>query len=300
MTKGRQLRIHSRRSRVVRLWAGLAALLVVPATTIGVSASAAGAAGSNALTVKAGEYVYQLKGSPKAGWTQITFDNTGVEDHMIAMFKLKKGVTNAQLKKAILANDQAAIGKISAPGNVSGTPALVGPGQKTTTLSELPAGHYGMACFVPAPDGSPHAAHGMFKVFDVAAGKSTLKPPTDGVADVTLTDTGITTPSGNAPKNLTAKVTNSGTTPHSFQLIKLNTGRTLDEAKVYFDSLFNTGKAEGEAPGTLVGGVESVAPGGMAYLEWSLPAGTYAYVSTDGNAPDDDYAKGLKGEFTIA
>jgi hypothetical protein len=96
------------------------------------------------------------------------------------------------------------------------------------------------------------------------------------------------------------KVTNAGTTPHSFQLIKLNAGKTLDEAKVYFDTLFNTGKAEGEAPGVLVGGVESVAPGGMAYVVWSLPAGNYGYVSTDGDAPNDDYAKGLKGGFTIS
>jgi hypothetical protein len=38
----------------------------------------------------------------------------------------------------------------------------------------------------------------------------------------------------------------------------------------------------------------------MAYLEWSLPAGNYGYVSTDGDAPNDDYAKGLKGGFTIS
>ena len=71
----------------------------------------------------------------------------------------------------------------------SGTPGVIGPGQKTTTYTQLPAGTYGIACFIPAPDGSPHAAHGMYKVFTVS-GKSNLKPPTDGVADVTLTDTG--------------------------------------------------------------------------------------------------------------
>ena len=53
---------HSRRSRVARFWAALAALVVVPAT-LAVSTSSAGAAGSNTLTVKAGEYTYQLKGS---------------------------------------------------------------------------------------------------------------------------------------------------------------------------------------------------------------------------------------------
>jgi hypothetical protein len=275
--------------------------LVVPAT-LGVSAPAAGAAAGSTLTVKAGEYVYQLKGKAQAGWTQIDFQNAGVEDHMMAVFKLKKGVTAAQLKKALLSNDQAAFGKISGvkgDPSVSGVPAVVGPGQSTTTLTELTAGHYGIACFIPAPDGTPHAAHGMVKVFDVS-GKSKLKPPTDGVADVTLTDTAITVPPGDAPKALTVKVTNEGSAPHSFQLIKLNEGKTVDDAKTYFDNLFNTGKAEGEAPATLVGGVATIVPGGMAYVQWTLPAGNYAYVSTDGDAPNDDFAKGLKGQFTIS
>ena len=82
----------------------------------------------------------------------------------------------------------------------------------------------------------------MFKVFTVA-GKSSLKPPTDGVAEVTLTDTAITVPPGDAPKNLTVKVTNDGTTPHSFQLVELADGKTLDDANTYFNTLFNTGKA---------------------------------------------------------
>jgi hypothetical protein len=277
------------------------ALLVVPAT-IGVAASAASASGSNTLTVKAGEYVYLLKGSPKAGWTQINFDNAGVEDHMMAAFKLKKGVTAAQVKKALLSNDDAATTKImgsSGDTTVFGTPGVLGPGQKATTLTELTAGHYGIVCFVAAADGTPHLAHGMVKVFDVS-GKSNLKPPTDGVADVTLSDTAITVPPGAAPKNLNVKVTNDGTTAHGFQLVKLNDGKTLDEAKAYFDALINTGKADGEAPGVLVGGVSSVAPGGMAYVEWTLPAGHYGYVSSDGNdPPNDDYTKGLKGEFDV-
>ena len=82
-------------------------------------------------------------------------------------------------------------------------------------------------------------------------------------------------PSGNAPKNTTVKVTNSGTTPHSFEIVKLNDGKTLDDAKTYFDTLFNTGKApEGDAPAVLVGGVESVTPnGGVGYLELDPPGG---------------------------
>jgi hypothetical protein len=297
------VRIHTRRSRAARLWAALAALVVVPAT-LAVSTSGAGAAGSNTLTVKAGEYTYQLKGSPKAGWTQIDFDNAGVEDHMMAVFKLKKGTTAAQLKKAFASEDDSAFEKIADTSkgdpSVSGVPALVGPGQKSTTMTKLAAGTYGIACFVPAPDGSPHVAHGMFKVFKVA-GKSNLTPPQDGVQDVTLSDTAITVPPGDAPKSVTLKVTNEGTAPHSFQLVKLADGKTPADANTYFNTFFSTGTApEGEPPGVLVGGVSTLAPNGMAYLEWSLPAGNYGYVSTEGEAPDDDFTKGLQGTFTIS
>ena len=53
------------------------------------------------------------------------------------------------------------------------------------------------------------------------------------------------------------------------------------------------------SPGEVVGGVSVLPPNGMAYLEVSLAPGHYAYVSTGGDAPNDDYAKGLKGEFDV-
>ena len=75
-------------------------------------------------------------------------------------------------------------------------------------MTELTAGTYGLVCFIPAPDGAPHAAHGMFKVFTVS-GKSNLKPPTDGVAEVSISDTAITAAvAGDAAQELTLKVTN--------------------------------------------------------------------------------------------
>jgi len=278
------------------------ALAIVP-STIGVAVTSAGAAGSNSLTVKAGEYVYKLSGSAKAGWTKINFDNAGVEDHMMAVVQLKPGVTVKQLKAAALSQDQSAFEKIAAPkadpNGVSGVPDLIGPGQKTSTITELPAGHYGILCFVPAPDGKSHVAHGMVKTFDVAKGKSSLKPPTSGVTDVSISDTAITFPTDNLGRNLSLKVTNEGSAVHSFTLVKVNEGKTLDEVKAYFDAFFNGQAPAGNPPGAIVGGISSINPGGMAYLEQTLTAGHYGYVSTQGTAPDDDYTKGLKGEFDV-
>ena len=220
---------------------------------------------------------------------------------MMAVVALKKGVTAAQLKKTALSNDNAAFAKIAqGDGNVYGLPEVLGPGQETGTWTELKAGHYGVMCFVPAPDGSPHFAHGMVKTFDVTGSKSSAKPPQDGVVDVTLTDTSIKVPAGDAPQHATIKVTNSGTAPHNFSIVKLEPGKTLDDAKAYFDTLFNTGTAPaGTPPATLVGGVGDILPGGIAYLDWNLKPGHYGYVSTDGDAPNDDYTKGMKGEFDV-
>ena len=107
--------------------ASLAATLAMCLVTVGVSAAvapSAGAAGSNTLTVKAGEYTYKFSGSPKAGWTQINFENDGVEYHMMAILPLKKGVTVAQLTKAAESPDPSAFDPIVGKGQVFGAPTL--------------------------------------------------------------------------------------------------------------------------------------------------------------------------------
>jgi hypothetical protein len=286
------VRTHTRRSRVVRFWAALAALVVVPAT-LGVSTgSAASAAGSNTLTVKAGEYTYQLKGSPKAGWTQINFDNAGVEDHMMALFKLKPGTTGAQLKKALLSSDQNALETIAAPGGdptVFGTPAPLSPKASTTTVTKLAAGTYGMACFFPAPDGSPHAAHGMYKVFKVS-GKSSATPPTDGVSEVTIADSGITAPSSGVPAHGWVKVTNNATNGRDLTVAKYTSdSATFDQANAYYSEYFSSGKLPaGDAPATLQGGIGGLAPGGVGYFQADLDSsGKYVFVSSNNDADND-------------
>ncbi len=137
---------------------GFAAIVAACLVTMGVSAGvapSAGAAGSNTLTVKAGEYTYKLSGSPKAGYTQINFQNDGVEYHMMAVFPLKKGVTVAQIKKAAASQDQSAFDPLAGKGQVFGAPNLLSPGSHTSVITKLPAGHYGVLCFITAPDGEP-------------------------------------------------------------------------------------------------------------------------------------------------
>jgi len=284
-----------------------AALVVLVAaacvTTLGMRPG--GAASGNALNVTAGEYVYQLKGAPKPGWVTVNFKNSGVEMHMLDILALKPGVTVAQLKTAVTSTDQSAGDalidtSVGVDGNVAGGPTLIGPKQATTTTTQLAAGHYGMLCFVPAAgDGQPHAAHGMIKVFDVKGAKSSAKPPTTQ-ATVTLKDDGIDFPLTNPGRNLSLKIANAGTTPHSLTFVKINSGKTLDDVKTYFDAFFAGQNPAGDAPGQIVGGMAAIAPGTFGYLQQTLTAGNYGYVSTEGDDPaNDDSTRGLKGEFTV-
>lgn len=281
----------------------VAAVLAVAATGV-VAAPPTVAASGNALSVTAGEYVYQLKGSPQPGWVTINFKNAGTEFHMLAMFAVKPGVTVAQLKQALATNQDSAFDplvdkSVGEDGNVAGGPTLLGPKQATTTTTQLAAGRYGMMCFISAPDGTPHAAHGMIKVFDVKGAKSGAKPPTTQ-ATVTLNDDGIDFPLTNPGHNLSLKITNAGTTPHSFTIVKLESGKTLDDAKAYYDAFFNGQNPAGDPPGQIVGGMGAIAPGTSGYLQQTLTTGHYGYVSTEGDDPaNDDSVKGLKGEFTV-
>jgi len=282
--------MQKRRVRGVRFWAGLTALLVVPAT-IGAAVSSAGATGSNKLTVTAGEYTYKFSGAPKPGNMEVAFKNAGVEYHMMGLVHLKPNVTVKQLKTALLSNDPAAGKDLTVgEGNVANTPNFLAPDQSTTTIANLPAGHYGVFCFVPAPDGKSHVEHGMVKTFDIKGSKSSYKPPTSGVADVTITDAGITLPSSGVPANTWIKIANNTAVPRDLTLAQyLTPGATYESGTAYFDEFFSSGKLPaGDPPVSVNGGVTAIAPNSSAYLEVAMRnGGKYAFTSSN-TAVDDD------------
>lgn len=277
---------HQHRHR----WAVVALAAVTISAWLLVSAPVASAAGSNALTVTAGEYTYQLKGSLKAGWVQINFVNKGVESHMMAIGHIKPGVTAAQVKKAAASSDQNAFDPLAVgDGNVAPTPGLLGPNTSTGLITKLAAGHYVMMCFFAAPDGESHIAHGMVKTFDVAKGKSSLTPPKDGVAAVDLTDTAVTLPPSGFPAKGYAKVTNSSTTNRDFTFAQLQPGVTLQDADAYFNTLFSGGEPPtGTPPAVLAGGLQGLPKGGTAYLVLDFSKGSWAYSSQNPDLDNGD------------
>ena len=281
----------------------LAALLAMCA--IGVAAIAAsgpvGARDSNAMTVTMSDYAYNVDGQLHPGIATITLKNKGEESHVMALIPLKKGVTRKQVLKALKSDNGSAFEKIAAGEADFGAPTILTPGQETKVVTDkVAAGPYAMICFFADAKGKPHFLHGMVQLLTVKGKPGTDVP--DAAAEVDLTDTAISVPPGNAPSDLTVRITNSGTAVHSFLIVQLNGSATIDEVDAFFDS-FEGGPWPDDAPGAIVGGIGDLRAGGTAYLTWKdLPPGRYGYVSASGGDEEgnnDDIAKGLKGEFTI-
>ena len=267
-----------------------------------ITAPVAAASGSNAVVITAGEYTYKVSGTPKSGWTQVTFKNAGTEFHMLLAIPLKAGVTLGQVKKAALSNDgQAALEKLSGKGSTAGIPFIAGPGSSSTTISKLDAGHYALICFFSAPDGKPHLAHGMIGLLDVSRGKSSLTPPTKGVVDVSTSDSGIALPNGTLPASGWAKVTTTAVSdPRDFTLARYaSDSTTFDEGNAYVDQFISSGSAPaGDAPVTVVGNVGSFTAGPTSYLKLDLKPGRYVAVSDTDS--DQDESKQLHQDFTVS
>jgi hypothetical protein len=289
------VQVSSWRKRAI---ATLTAGLVLTGACLAVDAPAAGAAGSNKLTVKAGEYTYEFSGKPKAGLTDFEFVNDGIEIHMVGLVPLKKNVTARQLTEALMSDDdESAEAIVRGNPEFAPQPGLLGSKQRMGTLLNLSAGRWGVFCFVPAPDGASHVEHGMVKTFDVASGKSSLKAPKDGVTDVTLTDTSVTIPNDALPRKGYLKVTNEGTAPRTWTIAKLGSGVTIEQADAYFDQLFNGAAPEGEPPAVLAGGVQGLAPNASVYLVVDFAAGNYGYENELSDADEDPNS--VLGGFTV-
>jgi uncharacterized cupredoxin-like copper-binding protein len=257
------------------------------------------AATPNALKVTAYDdpkMHYAISGAPQAGLVALNFKNAGDDAHEMSLAKLKPGVTLAQFNAALHKPDaeKAANALVENPdGEITG-PQIVGPGLSETATVHLDAGHYVIVCFLPGKDGMPHAVMGMTGEVTVGSGPSAATAPkTD--ATVTLTDSKITLPA-NFKSGGTFAVSNTGTKAHDFSLARLK-GASLMTFFQCVGGSFGKGTPIDTCPGTLVGGITSIPAGQTAYLKISpLPAGSYGYLSTEGDGAD--VKAGLEGTFT--
>jgi hypothetical protein len=110
------------------------------------------------VDVSATEYDFEFE-PPPSGAVSFVMSNDGNEPHFLGIGKLLPGVT---VEQAIQAQDPSEVTEWTADS------ATVGPGEEAVlTVENLEPGEYAMVCFIPSPDGEPHAFLGMAVGFTV-------------------------------------------------------------------------------------------------------------------------------------
>lgn len=248
------------------------------------------------VTIKASEYAFVLPSSMPSGWVDVTLQNTGKTGHQIAFTKLGS-MSYAAYKAAVSTTNMKAFADTSV---FVGGPNNVEPGQSVTATIHLEPGQYGVACFIPADDNKPHAAHGMVGQVTVATTpESTETAPTANAGTITTSEfTFVVSPQFTG--NGTVAFTNAGTQVHEVIVMKENPGKTADEVKSY---LLAQTPPPGPPPFTAAGGVVGIGHGQTAYQEMNLAPGKYVLVCffPDPNKGDIPHAlEGMFKEITVS
>jgi hypothetical protein len=234
------------------------------------------------VEVRGDEYAYVMADRIDGGTVTMRFTNTGEELHEYALARLDEGKTSADVD-AYLA-DPASLegGPPEWIEDVGGVPTL-SQDEEVSITRDLEPGTYVLLCFVPAPDGRPHVAHGMVRTFDVGEAGDAEAPSPDAV--VTATDDGFEIPELSAGEQ-TLELRNAASSPREFYLYSPEAGVTLPEVERWGEGGFR-----GEPLATFLGAMQSIPPGTSVYLTVELEAGR-RYVFFDEDLSDAEFSVG--------
>jgi hypothetical protein len=109
------------------------------------------------LVIQLSDYAFTLSAPVTAGRHVIKLENVGVEPHELGLIRLAPGKTLEDFRA--WARDFQG----PPPGQVLGGVNALATGAEAYFEVELTPGDYVLLCFVTAPDGRPHADHGMIQ-----------------------------------------------------------------------------------------------------------------------------------------
>lgn len=114
------------------------------------------------VQVIATDYAFEIPGPVSAGRTSFIMRNDGAEAHFMVLTRVLQGTLDEALA---FEGDAEAEGLVEDVGDSN----IAAPGGDEEVLTvDLEPGDYGLLCFVPGPDGTPHAFMGMVLEFTVA------------------------------------------------------------------------------------------------------------------------------------
>jgi hypothetical protein len=284
-----------RRTRTAAL--GLTAALACAGTVAAAPAAAAAAAStpaghhyraSHTVDIVGVDFGYRIHthGAVRAGLVRVRFHNRGDEDHQAQLFRLNDGVTPAKFRADLASGNLGLIFVDSVP---AGGAAIVRPWDGQQTPDPLQGGTYAVVCFVMGPDGVPHFAKGMVGFFTVhgtvpAAKLARLRPHREVAGVVTAHDFTYTIPRVLHRDALYEFVDTDSQDVHEINLGRLKPGKTVADAKAYFQRLGRPG-GPGPAPFWSEGGHGAVVPhGGHGWFRVDDDRGRYVAFCL---VPDD-------------
>jgi hypothetical protein len=235
------------------------------------------------VTIHAKDFSFDAPASIAPGQTTFRLVNDGQQLHHLAIIKLDKGKTFADVQAAMKGPEGPPPAWMTAVGGPN--PAV--PGGTVEATVTLEPGNYIIACFIPSPgDQMPHAMKGMVQPLTVGATGGIMQAgaayaPTP-VPDVhlVLKDYGFTLSKPLTAGKHTIHVMNEGPQDHEVIMIQLAPGKHVAD----FDDWALNGM-KGPPPARPVAGMSAMAKGRTAIFSDDFTPGTYA-ITCFVHAPD--------------
>jgi hypothetical protein len=230
------------------------------------------------ITVTATDFKLDIPAKIPAGTVTLRLVNHGKEMHQAQLVRLDQGKTLADFQQSMKHQGPP-------PGWVKfvGGPNGIAPGQEATSTAMLVPGQYVAVCFIPGPDGVPHAMKGMVRPFEVTGGPSAVAGVLPAAEDtVQLADYSFKTSRPLTAGRHTILVENTAAQPHELVLLKLAPGKTVQD----FGKWATTGGMKGPPPAMPLGGVGIIDPGGQGVFTTDLAPGDYGLMCFVPDAKD--------------
>jgi uncharacterized cupredoxin-like copper-binding protein len=245
----------------------------------------------NTVTVTARDFAFDAPATIPAGVTTIHLVNQGKEIHHVQVLKFEQGKTLSDFMAVLKGGGPPPAWAIEVGG-----PNAPAPSAEANATLTLDAGDYAFVCLVDTPDHVPHIMKGMARSFTVnpATGVIAAEPTPD--ATVILSDYSFTLSKPLTAGTHTIKIENTGAQPHEIEIVRLDSGKTVD------DVLKWAATYKGAPPATPVGGMSGIAPGRHGFFTVDLPAGEYGLICFYPDMKDGKphFMHGMKQQFKIS
>lgn len=247
-----------------------------------------------AIIVTAKEYAFDLPQTVPTGLVDMTLMNNGKLPHGMGLVLLNSGVTFDQFQSALLNKGLLVMRTL---GTIMGGPNVTAAGKSSEVILNLTPGQYITVSAVLGKDGKRDFQKGMVSTFAVTGsatiGQSASPTSTAQIIMKSFSYSGI--PANVAAGAVTWQVTNAGTEPYEFYVVRLAPGKTAQDVIAFY------AHPSDQPPFVSIGGMSSISPGLSGWVKFDLATGNYVAFSQvfDKATGKSQFLLGMITPFTV-